>query len=88
MPHFERWIDWRASPHRAAYERRLLRRLYGPPAPDRFELPPAAVTARLVQALESPRPAARYFVTRPTYAAGALRRLLPTRILDRVLRGR
>jgi NAD(P)-dependent dehydrogenase (short-subunit alcohol dehydrogenase family) len=88
IPHFERWIDWRASPHRCAYERTLLRRLYGSAGRDRFELPAAAVTARLIHALESPRPRARYFVTHPTYAADALRRLLPTSLLDRVLRAR
>ena len=85
IPHFERWIDWRASPHAAAYEARLLKRLYAPEgaAKDRFELPAAAVTAKLIRALESPRPAARYRVTTPTYAMAALKRVLPTRLLDR-----
>ena len=87
IPHFERHVDWRASPHRAAYERGLLQRLYAPETRrDRFQLPPAAVTARLVHALESPRPRARYFVTKPTYAADLLRRFLPTAALDRVMR--
>lgn len=89
IPHFERHIDWQASAHRAAYETRLLRRLYAPdPAGDRFERPPAAVTACLVAALESRRPRPRYFVTTPTHAANLLRRLLPTRALDRIVRGR
>lgn len=89
IPHFERHVDWRSSPHRAAYEATLLKRLYAPePRKDRFELPPDAVSARIVQALESPRPHARYFVTTPTHVAGLLRRLLPARALDAVLRGR
>ena len=89
IPHFERHIDWRASPHRATYETRLLRRLYAAdPERDRFEQPPAAVTACLVAAIESRRPRPRYFVTKPTHAANLLRRLLPTGALDRVLRGR
>lgn len=89
IPHFERHVDWCASPHRAAYEATLLGRLYAPdPARDRFELSPAAVTTRLVAALESRRPRPRYFVTTPTHAADLLRRLLPTAALDRVLRGR
>ena len=86
---FARHIDWRASPHRAAYEATLMARLNatdGPP--DRFELHPSAVTARLIQALESPRPKARYFVTKPTYIADLMRRLMPTPLLDAVLRGR
>ncbi len=83
---FERWIDWRASPRRAQYESELLRRLYAAAeTPDRFELPPSAVTAKLIRALESPRPAPRYFVTVPTWGAALMRRVLTTRMLDRIL---
>ena len=84
VPHFERWIDWKASPRRAEYET-LLDRLYKPkPAPDRFELPPAAVTAALVHALESPRPRARYGVTHATRITAIARRLLPGWAADRM----
>jgi NAD(P)-dependent dehydrogenase (short-subunit alcohol dehydrogenase family) len=83
VPQFERWIDWRASPHRASYEATLLRRLYAPPGGrDRFELPASAVTAKLIRALDSPRPAARYRVTTATHLMAALTRALPTRALD------
>ena len=86
IPHFERWIDWRGSARSAEYAG-LLDRLYKPAQKkDAFELPPAAVTAKLIHALESPRPRARYYVTTPTYMMGALRRLLPTRALDWVAR--
>ena len=85
VPHFERWIDWRASPRRADYEARLRKRLYDDRGPDRFELPPAAVTAKLLRALEDQRPAARYFVTAPTHAMNLARRVLPTRALDWML---
>lgn len=82
IPYFERWIDWRASPRRAQYEATLLRRLYDPGPPDRFQLPPSAVSRRLIHALEAARPRPRYYVTTPTWLAGAGRRLLPTRALD------
>ncbi len=85
VPHFERWIDWRASARRAEYEG-LLHRLYGAPAKDRWELPPAAVSAALVRALESPRPRPRYPVTVPAHAATLMRRLLPARLIDRITR--
>ena len=86
IPHFERWIDWRASPRRAQYETGLLKRLYEHTgAPDRFELPASAVTAKLLRALDSPNPKPRYYVTLPTYAMGGARRLLPGRMLDWVL---
>ncbi|MEZ5716765.1 MAG: SDR family NAD(P)-dependent oxidoreductase [Paracoccaceae bacterium] len=82
IPHFERWIDWHNSPRREQYEASLLKRLYEDRGPDRFELPPAAVTKKLIHALESRRPRPRYYVTTPTYLMGAARRLLPSRALD------
>ena len=85
IPHFERWIDWKASARAEEY-RGLLHRLYDAKGPDRFELPASAVTAKLLRALESANPAPRYFVTTPTYLMNAARRLLPGRALDRLLR--
>jgi NAD(P)-dependent dehydrogenase (short-subunit alcohol dehydrogenase family) len=82
IPHFERWIDWRASARRGDYEAILLKRLYEDRGPDRFELPAGAVTAKLLRALQSPNPKARYFVTTPTYAMAVARRILPNRALD------
>ena len=83
---FERFIDWRNSARRAEYERFLVPRMYQPGAPDRWELPASAVTAKLVHALESPRPRPRYYVTTATYLAGYLRRVLSTRAMDRIIR--
>ncbi len=82
IAHFERWIDWQNSPRRAQYEASLLKRLYESRGPDKFELPPSAVTAKLLRALTAANPAPRYYVTTPTYLMGALRRLLPSRTLD------
>lgn len=82
IPHFEKWIAWEKSPHAEQYRASLLKRLYESSGPDPFELPPAAVTKKLVHALESPRPKPRYYVTTPTYLFGALRRVLPSRTLD------
>jgi hypothetical protein len=59
-----------------------LKRLYESRGPDKFELPPSAVTAKLLRALTAANPAPRYYVTTPTYLMGALRRLLPSRTLD------
>ncbi|MEX5728440.1 NAD(P)-dependent dehydrogenase (short-subunit alcohol dehydrogenase family) [Rhodovulum iodosum] len=85
IPHFEKWIDWQASPRAQQYRDSLLKRLYESRGPDAFELPPSAVTKKLAHALDSPRPRARYYVTTPTYVMGALRRLLPTSALDWVI---
>ncbi|WP_116132553.1 SDR family oxidoreductase [Tropicimonas sp. IMCC34043] len=84
--HFERWIDWQASPRADQYRETLLKRLYDDPARDRFEKGPEAVVKKLVHALESRNPQPRYLVTTPTHVMAALRRLLPTRALDALIR--
>ena len=77
-------IDPDNSVHRDRYlamEARL--QTQGPVVP--FTLPPEAVLKKVIHALESPRPRARYYVTFPTYLFGTLKRLLSTRLLDRML---
>lgn len=86
QPQFEKWIDWKASRGRRFYEKTMIPRLYADKGlPDRGELPPSAVTEKLIHALESHRPRPRYYVTTWTYGAGMLRRLLSTRALDWLL---
>lgn len=85
IPHFEKWIDWKASPRADQYRATLLKRLYEDRGKDTFELPPSATTAKLARALESANPAPRYFVTTPTYLMNAFRRVLPTRALDWII---
>jgi NAD(P)-dependent dehydrogenase (short-subunit alcohol dehydrogenase family) len=82
---FEKWIDWESSARVDQYRASLLDQLYKGSEASTFELQPEAVTAKLIHALESPRPRPRYFVTTPTYIANVLRRLLPTRALDQVV---
>jgi NAD(P)-dependent dehydrogenase (short-subunit alcohol dehydrogenase family) len=81
---YRRNIDKTHSPYRTAYEameQRLAKE--GPAVP--FTLPPEAVLARVIHALESPRPRVRYPVTKPTYVFGFLKRILTARMLDRIL---
>ena len=85
IPHFEQWIDWQSSARASQYSEKLIPRLYHASGPDRFELPPDAVTRKLLQAVTHPNPRPRYYVTLPTHFAGICRRLLSTRALDRVL---
>jgi len=85
MAKYQQNIDKTNSPFRETYEameRRLKKE--GPAAP--FTLPPEAVLEKVVHALESKRPKVRYYVTFPTYLFATLRRLLPHRGLDWVLR--
>ncbi|WP_171177903.1 SDR family NAD(P)-dependent oxidoreductase [Ruegeria sp. HKCCD8929] len=85
IPIFERFIDWENSALREKYENSLLKRLYEDSGPDRFELPPSAVTDKLAHAVEARRPRSRYYITTPTYIAGYLRRILPTGVIDSIL---
>jgi NAD(P)-dependent dehydrogenase (short-subunit alcohol dehydrogenase family) len=82
---YQQNIDKENSPFRETYEameRRLTKE--GPAAP--FTLPPEAVLDKVILALESGRPKVRYYVTFPTYLFAVLKRLLPHRGLDWVLR--
>jgi len=84
MAQYQQNIDKQHSYHRAVYqglEARLKKQ--GPAAP--FTLPPEAVVKKLIHALESSRPKARYYVTAPTYLFGYGRRLFSTRVMDWVL---
>lgn len=81
---YQRNIDKTVSVHRAQYEameRRLTKA--GPVAP--FTLPPEAVLAAVVRALETPRPRSRYRVTVPATLFWYARRWLTDRRLDRLL---
>ncbi|EMH4164048.1 SDR family oxidoreductase [Pluralibacter gergoviae] len=53
----------------------------------RFTLGPEAVVAKVRHAFTSPRPKLRYPVTVVTYAVMVLKRLLPGRAMDKILRG-
>ena len=87
QPHFEKWIDVENSVHKDVYENTIKPRLYAPPGgtPDKFELQSAAVTAKLKRALSSENPNPRYYVTTPTYLAGVFKRILSTRMIDKIL---
>ena len=78
-------IDIEASAHREVYHRRLAGMAAG--GRQTFKLPPEAVAAKLIHAIESPRPKAHYYVTVPTYLADIGRRLLPQRLADLMVRG-
>jgi NAD(P)-dependent dehydrogenase (short-subunit alcohol dehydrogenase family) len=81
----QQYIDVENSVHNERYQR-VLERLNkeGPAVP--FTLPPGAVLKKVIHALEARKPKARYYVTFPTYLFGYLKRVLPTKTLDRLLR--
>jgi NAD(P)-dependent dehydrogenase (short-subunit alcohol dehydrogenase family) len=85
LQHFLRHVDIEGSVHAVAY-RAQLERLHKEGAAAPFTLPPEAVLAAVIHALEAPRARARYRVTFPTRLFWYLKRLLPTRVFDAVLR--
>jgi NAD(P)-dependent dehydrogenase (short-subunit alcohol dehydrogenase family) len=77
-------INIENSFHKDQYLKQIQRmEKVGPAAP--FTLPADAVLKKVIAALESNNPSPRYYVTFPTYLFGTLRRILPTRWLDKVL---
>lgn len=83
---FKRHINPQTSIHRETYARMEQRfQIEGPVQP--FTLPPEAVLEKVIHALESKRPRARYPVTFPSHLFAWLKRILPARWLDRLLAG-
>ncbi|MGJ8582537.1 MAG: SDR family NAD(P)-dependent oxidoreductase [Marinosulfonomonas sp.] len=85
LANLNRWIDWENSPLVEDYRKSIAERTRKDRGPDPFELPASAVTQKLIKALEAPAPKPRYYVTKPTYAIGALKRILSTSQLDWVI---
>ena len=87
IPHYEKWVDPESSPRRDEYRNSLEKRLYRPTTdkPDPFELPASAVTRVVYDALTIRKPKPRYRITTPTKVFSVLKRLLPTRLLDKIL---
>ena len=85
MAKYQQHINRDNSAHRQTYEAMEARlNKEGPAAP--FTLPPDAVVEKCLHAFESKRPRIRYYVTFPTYLFATLKRGLPHRALDWVLR--
>lgn len=83
LKNFRETVDIERSVHRQTYLARLKTMEAG--GKQTFKLDPEAVAEKLVHALESRRPKLRYYVTTPTYVAAGLKRVLPMRLLDRVI---
>lgn len=77
-------IDIESSAHKKNYLAQQ-QRLESQTKPQPFTLGPEAVLKSLLHALESKRAKPRYYVTFPTYLFGYLKRILSTRMLDKLL---
>ena len=81
---FKENIDAKSSHFHKQYEA-MEERLTKETTPLPFTLPATAVLEKVLQALESPKPKARYYVTTPTYIFAYLKRLLPGFLLEKLL---
>lgn len=81
---FQQNIDPERSVHKVTYAA-IAVKLQKEGAVVPFTLPPEAVAAKVLKALQAKRPSVRYYVTFPTYLFGYLKRLLPAQVLDRIL---
>lgn len=77
-------IDRENTPHKERYKLEL-ERLNSNGGVDRFRLEPHAVYKKLDHALNAKRPKAHYGVTVPTHVMNIARRILPTRMVDKIL---
>lgn len=83
LNNFKQTIDIENSPHCEHYLERL--KLMEAGGRKSFKRQPEAVAAKLVHAVESRHPKARYRVTAPTHFAAVMKRILPGPLLDRLL---
>lgn len=83
LARFKAEVDVEKSAHRDYYRRRMADMEAG--AKSRLKLGPGAVVAKLVHAVESPKPKARYRIGLATQGAAVLKRLLPDAVLDRIV---
>ena len=81
---FNKYINREDSAHQQQYnamEQRLQKQGHAVA----FTLPASAVLDKVIHALESRQAKARYYVTFPTYLFGSLKRLLSSRMVDRLM---
>ena len=81
---FQANIDIDNSIHSDDYQQQISR-LGKKDVSNRFTLGPEAVTKALIHAIESKNPKVRYYVTFPTHLFALLKRILPFRVLDKIL---
>ena len=77
-------IEPESSLHKDAYEKEIQRMQSDKPVP--FTLPAEAVLEKTIHALESRKPRIRYTVTAPAHVFSFLKRILPDRWMDTILK--
>ncbi|MGF1908006.1 SDR family oxidoreductase [Vibrio kasasachensis] len=81
---FKQWITVENSTHKTAYLEQIIR-LEKQSSNNAFVLPAEACIEPVIHALEATTPKIRYRITKPTQVFALLKRILPTRWLDKIL---
>ncbi len=81
---FHRWVSIEGSVYEAEYQQQI-QRLSGGKSKSRYALSAEACLPYIIHALEAPSPKLRYRITRPTHYAAMLKRLLPGKVMDKIL---
>lgn len=82
---FKRWINIEGSPHQKQYQLQA-QRLENDSSNNQFVLPAESCIAPVIDALTAKNPKLRYRITTPTKVFSVLKRVLPNRWLDHILR--
>ena len=80
---FKRNVDMNKSNYQSNYKQ-MIKRLQSDELAD-FTLPPKAILKCTLHALRSPKAKIHYWVTFPTKLFAVLKRILPSRIMDKIL---
>lgn len=84
LTQFRAAVDMENSPHREVYEKRLA--AMANDTQSKLKMGPGAVVKALVHAIESPKPKARYRISPHTHAIALMKRVLPGRTLDAIMK--
>ena len=77
-------VNMENSPHKHRYKD-TIKRLAKEGHTDSFTLSPEAVLKRVIWCIEKDNPKPHYYVTKPTYIMGYLKRLLPSSLMDKFI---
>lgn len=82
--HFLKHIPLQSTHHQKTYQK-MEEEFFAIKEKSFFYLPAEAVLKKVIQAIESKNPKARYYVGFPAYLFQVLKRWLPTKVLDQII---
>jgi len=81
---FKKYIDRKNSVHKENYKKLKVRDLENKKI-SFFKLPAIKVAMKVHYILEHPNPKPRYYLTIPTHVVGIIKRILPSKMIDKII---